>query len=72
VIFELIEDTEKLSLIFAGLYVALGAYVRRKLPAWSQPLAKRRFVVLLMLVFAVSAMKVTEDVLGDESGPAFE
>ena len=36
-IFELIKDTTKLALIVAGLYFVLGAYVRRKQPAWSGP-----------------------------------
>ncbi len=68
-IFEFIEDTTKLALIVACLYFGFGAYVRRKQPAWSGPLAKRRLAVLLLLVLAVSAIKVSEDVLGGESGP---
>ncbi len=71
-IFELIEDTTKLTLIVACLYFALGAYVRRKQPAWSEPLDKRRLAVLLVLVLTVSAIKVSEDVLGGESGPIDE
>lgn len=47
----------------------LGAYVRNKLPAWSEPLGKRRFATLLVLVLAVSTVKLTEDVIGGESGP---
>jgi undecaprenyl-diphosphatase len=69
VIFELIEDTTKLVLIVACLYFALGVYLRRKQPGWSAPLEKRRLAVLLVLVLAVSAIKVSEDVLGGESGP---
>lgn len=71
-LFELIEDTTKLALIVACLYFALGAYVRRKQAAWSEPLEKRRMAVLLALVLAVSAIKVSEDVLGGESGPIDE
>lgn len=67
-IFELIEDTMKLAFIVALLYFVLGAYVRRKQPAWSKPLEKRRLTILLVLVLAVSAVKVSEDVLGGESG----
>ena len=44
-------------------------YVRRQQPAWSERLEKRRFGILLVLVLTVSAIKVTEDVLGGESGP---
>jgi undecaprenyl-diphosphatase len=69
VIFAAIEDTAKLALIVACLYFALGAYVRRRQPAWSGPLQKRRLAVLLVLVLAVSAIKIGEDVLGGESGP---
>jgi undecaprenyl-diphosphatase len=72
VIFELIEDTTELALIVACLYFALGAYVCRKQPAWSEPLEKRRLAVLLVLVLAVSAIKVSEDVVGGESGPIDE
>jgi hypothetical protein len=61
VIFELIEDTTKLGLIVACLYFALGAYVHRKRPAWSDPLENRRLVIVLVLVLAVSAIKVSED-----------
>lgn len=68
-IFELIEDITKLALIVACLYFILGAYVRRNQPAWSAALEKRRLSTLLMLVLAASAVKLSEDVLGGESGP---
>ena len=71
-IFELVEDTTKLALIVGCLYLALGMYVRRKQPSWSARLEKRRLSVLLVLVLAVSAIKVSEDVLGGESGPIDE
>lgn len=69
VIFELIEDIAKLALIVACLYFVLGAYVRHNQPTWSEPLDKRRLTTLLVLVLAVSAVKLSEDVLGGESGP---
>ena len=71
-IIELIEDIAKMALIIASLYFALGVYVRRKQSAWSESLEKRRFAVLFVLVLAVSAIKVSEDVLGRESGPIDE
>ncbi len=71
-IFELFKDTATLVLVIACLYLALGAYARRKQPAWSEALARRRLAVLLVLVLAASAIKVTEDVLGGESGPIDE
>jgi undecaprenyl-diphosphatase len=69
VIFELIEDTTKITLIVACLYFVLGAYVRRKQPAWSELLEKRCLVIVLVLILGVLAIKVSEDVLGGESGP---
>ena len=71
-IFAAIEDTTKLALIVACLSFALGAYVRRRQPAWSGRLEKRRLAVLLVLVLAVSAIKISEDVLGGASGPIDE
>lgn len=68
-IFELIEDIAKLTLIVASLYYILGAYVRYNQPAWSDPLDKRRFTTLLVLVLAACTVKLSEDVLGGESGP---
>jgi undecaprenyl-diphosphatase len=72
VTFELIKDIVKLAIIAACLYFALGAYVNRKRPAWSAFLEKRRFGVLLLLVLAVIAIKVSEDVFSGESGPVDE
>lgn len=63
------EDVAKLALIVACLYFILGAYVRREQPAWTAPLEKRRLAILLVLVLAASAVKLSEDVLGGESGP---
>lgn len=69
VIFELIKDLVKLALIVACLFYVFGAYVRNYQPEWSKPLEKRRLTTLLVLVLAASAVKVSEDVLGGESGP---
>lgn len=66
--FELIADLAKLLLIVGCLHFALTAYVRHKQPAWSEPVAKRRLAIVLILVLAVLAIKVSEDVLGGESG----
>jgi undecaprenyl-diphosphatase len=67
--FELIEDTVKLGLIVFCFHAALGMYARLRQPAWSTLLERRRVAVLWTLVLAVLAIKVTEDVLGGESGP---
>ena len=69
---EVIKDIVKLALIAACLHLALGYYVRRKLPAWSEFLDKRRLSVLLLLILAVTAIKVMEDVVRRESGPVDE
>src|SRR5438270_2659342 len=66
---ELIEDIAKLALIVASVYFALGAYVRGARPAWSGPLEKRRLTLLSLLVVAACAIKVSEEVIGAESGP---
>ena len=70
--FELIKDIVKLALITSCLYFAIGTYVHRKQPAWSEFLGKRRFGVLLLLILAVIAIKVIEDVVSGESGPVDE
>jgi len=69
VIFELFEDTAKMSFIVFCLYAVFRAYVRLRQPAWSVLLERRRLAILSALVLAVLALKVTEDVLGGESGP---
>lgn len=68
-IFELIEDIATMALAVAVLYFGLGAYARREQPAWVKPLHQHRLVTLTILVLAVCAIKVSEDVLGRESGP---
>lgn len=70
--YELLKDIVKLALIASCLYFALGAYVQRKRPAWSGILDERRLGVLLLLVSAVLAIKVGEDVISGESGPVDE
>jgi len=66
---EAIEDLTKLALVVASLYIGFGAYVRHQQPAWMDPLARRRAGILLLLVLVASAIKLSEDVLGGESGP---
>jgi undecaprenyl-diphosphatase len=66
---EAVEDITKLAFIVVGLYFAARLYVRRRQPAWKEPLDRRRVVVLWLLALGAVAIKVTEDVLGGESGP---
>jgi undecaprenyl-diphosphatase len=69
VFFEIIEDIVKLAFIVTSLYLALRYFVRKKQPVFSETLEKRRFAVLLGLIVVVLAVKISEDVLGAESGP---
>ena len=66
--FELLLDIIKLTIIIAGLYFGISTYVRSQHPSWSEPLERRRFTILLALILAVIAIKISEDVLYDESG----
>lgn len=66
--FELIEDIVKLTIIIACLYFSISIYVGSQHPSWSEPLEKRRFTILLGLILAVIAIKISEDVLYKESG----
>jgi len=68
-IFELVEDLATMALAVACLYFGLGAYVRSEQPTWLEPLQRRRLTTLTVLVLAVCAAKLSEDVLGRESGP---
>ena len=68
-IFELIEDMVKLAVIVASIYYALSTFVRKKQPEFYEILEKRRVFIVFALVLVVLAMKISEDVLGGESGP---
>lgn len=58
-----------MSFVVFCLYAVFRAYVRLRQPGWSRLLERRRLAILSTLVLAVLALKVTEDVLGGESGP---
>jgi undecaprenyl-diphosphatase len=68
-ILELVEDIVKLTCIVAALYLALRYFIHNKRPGLSKALGKRRLAVLFGLVLLVLALKISEDVLGGESGP---
>jgi undecaprenyl-diphosphatase len=67
-ILKIIEESVEFVLIIVCLYLMLGAYMHQYQPTWSAPFSKRRLVVLMALVFSVFAIKLTEDVLGGETG----
>lgn len=67
---ELLADVAKLAIFIAIGYLSLQASVRRWRPAWSSRLARRRVAVLGLLTLATGAIKLIEDVVAKESGPA--
>jgi undecaprenyl-diphosphatase len=67
--FELLADLTKLAFFIVGAYLVLQASARRWRPGWSLQLARRRLSVLGLLTLAMSAIKVSEDVIAQESGP---
>lgn len=71
-LFELLKDILKLILIVISIELAVRAYVRTRMPNWIGPLQKRRVLILSVLISSATAIKVTEDVLGKESGPIDE
>ena len=66
---ELIEEMAKIGFIIFSLFAVGRACVRRRQPAWSVVLQRRHLALLSVLALGVLALKVTEDVLGGESGP---
>ena len=67
--FELLFDLAKLAFFVVGAYLVLQASARRWRPDWSPQLAQRHLAVLGLLTLAMSAIKVIEDVVAQESGP---
>jgi undecaprenyl-diphosphatase len=67
-LFEVVKEILELVLIVACMYLILGFYVYRYQPKWSKPLDKRRFTTLFLLVLAISALEISKDVIGGESG----
>ncbi|NOS95996.1 MAG: phosphatase PAP2 family protein [Methylotenera sp.] len=68
-LFKVIEEIAELILIVACIRLILGIYIRRYQSAWSKSLEKRKLATLLVLILAVTAIKVSEDAIGGESGP---
>ncbi len=55
-------------LIVASLYLTFSFYVHRYQPTWLKSLQEVRFKTLLALILSVTAIKISEDVIGGESG----
>ncbi len=66
---EAIFDLGKLIVIVAGLYAAFALYVVHRRPGWTLAFERRRLALLWALLVMAAGVKVTEDVLGGESGP---
>jgi undecaprenyl-diphosphatase len=66
---KIVEEVVEFALIIACLNLMLGVYILQYQPTWSAPLSKRRLIILMVFVFSVIAIKLTEDVLGGETGP---
>jgi len=66
---ELLADSAKLAFFVVGAYLLLQASARRWQPGWSVHLTRRRLAVLGLLTLAMSAVKLIEDVVAQESGP---
>lgn len=67
-IIQIIEEATEMVLIVASIYLTLSFYVHRYQPAWSKSFQVRRFKTLLALILSVTAIKVSKDVIGGESG----
>lgn len=69
---EFVLDLAKMSLFVICAYAVLNAYARRRKPDWTAYLTQRRLAVLGILTLVVTAIKVIEDVVAQESGPVDE
>lgn len=67
---EFVFDVVKLALYIACAYVALNVFARRVQTNWLRALTVKRFAVLGLLSLMVIGIKVFEDVIAKESGPA--
>lgn len=66
---ELVQLVATLALVVPGLHYAFGAYVRHRRPNWSGTVERRRLAILVLLVCAVTAIQIGEDVMDRDSHP---
>jgi undecaprenyl-diphosphatase len=71
-LFSLAADTARLTLFIVCGGLLLAACLRHRMPQWSAPLRRRRLAVLALMVLAIVAIKLTEEVVAKESGPVDE
>lgn len=68
-ILKLLEEIAEMTISVACIFFMLKLFIRHNQPQIIAPMQKHRFSVLLTLMLGVSIIKVTEDVIGGESGP---
>jgi undecaprenyl-diphosphatase len=71
-IFEIIKDAVKLAIIAVMLLFLVGRYVRWRRPHMSASVERHRLTILTILGAVLVAIKVSEDALTGDSGPADE
>lgn len=64
---ELLVLAATVALVVPALHYAFGAYARHLKPGWSPTLERRRLAILVLLVCAVTAVQVGENVLDRDS-----
>jgi undecaprenyl-diphosphatase len=67
-ILKMFEEIAELAISVFCIYFILKAYIRHSQPEYIAQIQKRRLSILLILILAVSIIKVSEDVIGGESG----
>jgi undecaprenyl-diphosphatase len=67
---EFVFDVFKLAFYIACAYLALYVYARRLQTGWLRRVTDRRFAILALLTLLIVGIKIFEDVIAKESGPA--
>jgi undecaprenyl-diphosphatase len=72
IVLRILQDIAELALVIASMYLAVHVYVQRWQAGWAGPLVRRRFAIIWLLTLGAVGIKMTEDVVGGESGPIDE
>jgi undecaprenyl-diphosphatase len=67
-ILKLAEEIAELTISVVCIYLILRTYIHYSQPEYFAPMQKRRLGILFLLILAASIIKVSEDVIGGESG----
>jgi undecaprenyl-diphosphatase len=68
-VIEVLKELAEYGLVVAVAYFAVSFFFRRRKSGLSAAFERRKFLALVLLTLAVTAIKVSEDVLSDETGP---